>query len=166
MAYRRQLEAERDGLNADVGELALKAAQGDAAAKAELQARPNKLAGLQVEIDANHLAYDLQQKRDSDAEIVWRTSLHSLPQDQLLKGLNPDECPIACQHGAPGGCILAGGAPHAGATCWHPCRFGSHDQFNINDAGKRVFPHQDHPPAAKIFRAAVQALKLSGKFAP
>jgi hypothetical protein len=166
LLHRKRLEAERDALRSGCPELALKSASGDAAARAELRAIPDKLAGLQFEIDQNHAAHEIAHQRDAAAETAWRTGLQMLPTEQLLSGLNRDECPGACQSGIPGGCVLAGGAPHAGANCWHPCRFGSHHQFSIDDAGRRVFPHRDHPQAAKVFSAAVDKLGMKGKFAP
>lgn len=165
IAHRKRLEIERDALRAGAAELALKSAFGDNAARAELRAIPAKLDALQFELDHLHAAGELARQQDSDAEIAWRGGLQSLPPDQLLAGLNRDECCRACQPGIPGGCVLSGGAPFAGPACWHPTRFGNHHQFSTDDAGLRVFAHRDHEPAAKLFRAATDKLKVTGRFA-
>lgn len=165
LARRRKLEAERDALRAGLADLALRSAKGDAAAQTELRAIPEKLAGLQFEIDQNFSAHELAVKQDSDAEIRWRSSLQDLAPEVLLAGLTAENCPGACQPGIAGGCVLAGGAPYAGSTCHHPVRFGSFHQFCVDDAGKRIFQHQYHPQAALVFSAAIHKLKVRGKFA-
>ena len=166
LQHRKRLEAERDALQNGVAELALKSAHGDTAARAELRAVASKREGLQFEIDQNHTANELAVKQDSDAEVFWRLELPRLPPEELISGINRDECCSACRPGVTGGCVLAGGAAYADSGCIHPIRFGSHHQFVIGDDGKRIFPHRDHPRAAKVFRAAIEKLKVTGKFAP
>jgi hypothetical protein len=164
LAYRKKLELERDGLRTGTAELALKASRGDADAKAALAAIPGKMAALQFEIDHNHEAYDLAIQQDHSAEVAWRGSLQLMDPEDLLAGINKDECCGLCQPGIAGGCVLAAGAPYAGSTCWHPTRFGTFHQFNLDDSGRKVFPHSNHPKAKKVFDAACDKLKVRGKF--
>ena len=164
LAHRTKLEAERDALRDGVPELALRSAQGDAAAQAELWSRPAKQAGLQFEIDQNAAAYALAHEQDAAAEIAWRASIHSLPPEEAIDGLNSSECCRRCLNGVTGGCVLAGGAPYAGSTCFHPSRFGSLHQFNLDDSGRRIFPHRGHPRASAVFDAACDKTKMRGKY--
>jgi hypothetical protein len=164
-AHRKKLEAARDGLRTGAAALALASALGDADAQAALAAIPNKFAALQLEIDLNHEAHELAYKQDADAEVAWRAAIQTLPPEELLVGLNKDECSRLCQPGIPGGCVLCGAAPHAGSTCWHPTRMGSFHQFNLDNLGKRIFPLRDNPQASRVFDAALDKLKVRGKFA-
>ena len=164
-AHRRAIELERDALRTGAADLAWKSATGDLAAREALRAIPAKLAGLQFEIDLNHEAQEVAQKQDAAAEVAWRASIQTLPVQEIIAGLNKDECCHRCQPGINGGCVLAGGAPYAGANCWHPTRFGSFDQFSVDDGGRKIFPHRDNPQAAKVFNAALDLLKVRGKFA-
>jgi hypothetical protein len=163
--HRKKLEIERDGLRTGAAELARLAALGDADAKAALAAIPGKHAALQFEIDLNHEAYEIATKHDSDAEIAWRASLQSMEPEDLIAGINKDECCHRCQPGVPGGCVLTAAAPYAGSTCFHPVRFGTFHQFNIDDSGRRIFPHRHHAQAKKVFDAACDKLKVRGKYA-
>jgi hypothetical protein len=139
LAHRKKLEIERDALRAGAAELALKSARGDTAAQAALWAMPGKQAGLQFEIDQNHAAHELAMKQDSDAEIAWRASLQLMEPEDLIAGINKEECCHRCQPNIPGGCVLSAAAPYPGSTCMHPTRMGSFHQFNIDDRGKRIF---------------------------
>lgn len=164
LAHRKIIEIERDSLQAGAAALALSSAMGDLEARAALAAIPARFAALQFEIDQNYAAHELAVKQQSDAEIAWRASLQTLPPAEILAGLNRDECPGLCQQGIPGGCVLAGGAPYAGTTCQHPTRFGTLHQFGVDTAGRRIFPHRDHPCASEVFNAACDKLKVRGKF--
>jgi hypothetical protein len=164
-AHRKKLEIERDGLRAGAAELALRSAQGDTAAQAELAGIPAKFTALQFEIDLNHEAYDLAHKQDADVEVAWRASLQLMDPEDLISGINRDECCHRCQPGIAGGCVLSAAAPYSGSTCMHPTRMGSFHQFNIDDLGKRIFPFRNIQQAAKVFDAACDKLKVRGKFA-
>jgi hypothetical protein len=164
-AYKKTLELERDGLRTGAAELARLAALGDAEAKVALAAIPARHAALTLEIDLNGEACELQHKLDADAEAAWRASLQSMDPEDLIAGINKDECCRRCQPGISGGCVLSGAAPYAGSTCFHPTRFGTFHQFNIDDSGRKVFPFRNHPRAAKVFNAALDKLKVRGKFA-
>jgi hypothetical protein len=164
LAHRKKLEAERDGVRTGAAELALASARGDLAAKAAIAAIPARMAALQFEIDLNHEAYELAHKQDADAEIAWRASLQSMDPEDLIDGINRDECCRRCTQGTPGGCVLAAAAPYAGSTCFHPTRFGTFHQFKIDDSGLKIFPHRDNPKAKKVFDAACDKLKVRGKF--
>jgi hypothetical protein len=164
LAYRKKLELERDGLRTGAAELALRASRGDAEAKAALAAIPAKYAALTLEIDVNGGAYDLAVKEDHDAEIAWRASLQSMDPEDLIAGINKDECCGLCQPGIAGGCVLASAAPFSGSTCWHPTRMGTFHQFNLDDSGRRIFPFRNNPRAKKVFDVACDKLKVRGKF--
>jgi hypothetical protein len=84
-----------------------------------------------------------------------------LPVDEIIFGINRDECCRRCTPGAVGGCVLTGGARFAGATCHHPVK----EAFSNNTQGKRVFPLDADPQAAKVFYAACEKLNIRGKFA-
>jgi hypothetical protein len=163
LAHRKKLEVERDGLRANAAELALKAALGDGAAQAELASIPGKHAALTFEIDMNAAAHDIAKQRDGEAEIAWRKSLQDLPPEVLLTGLNKYECPHLCQSGIAGGCVLGGGSPRCGSTCWHPTRLGTFHQFSIDETGRKVSPFANSP-ASRVFDVACDKLKVRGKF--
>jgi hypothetical protein len=165
LAHRKKLETDRDELRTGAAELASASARGDADAQAALAAIPAKFAAIQFEIDLNHEAHDRATKQDSDAEAAWRDSIQSMDPEDLIAGINKDECCHRCQPNSPGGCVLTGGTAHAGSTCWHPTRFGTLHQFYIDNSGLRVFPFHDNPRAAKVFNAACDKLKVRGKFA-
>jgi hypothetical protein len=161
--HRKKLEAERDALQTGATELALKSAQGDTAAQAELRAIPAKQVGLQFEIDQNHAAYELAAKRDSDAETAWRASLQTMDPADIIEGIGKECCPRNCTPGVAGGCVISAGAPYAGGTCVHPVR--ERDIFYINSNGKREFQYRHSARASAVFDAACEKLKVRGQFA-
>jgi hypothetical protein len=160
-AHRRTLELERDALRAGAAALALASARGDQAAKEALAALPARHAALTFEIDLNGEAVALAQAEDAAAEKGWRAAIQTLPVDEIIFGINRDECCRRCTAGTPGGCVLAGAARFAGTTCYHPVK----ESFANNAQGLRVFPLADDPQAAKVFFAACEKLKVRGKFA-
>jgi hypothetical protein len=164
LAHRKKLETERDALRVDAADLALRSARGDTTAQAALWAIPARQAGIQFELDQNRAAYALAEKQDSDAEIAWRASIQTLPPEEIITGINRDECCHRCQPNIAGGCVLSAAAPYAGATCMHPTRMGSFHQFGINEFGKRIFPYRNTPQAAKAFDAACDKLNVRGNF--
>jgi hypothetical protein len=165
VAYRKTLEIECDTLRASAAPLAFASAKGDSSAREALAAIPGRLAALQFEINLNHECQQLSEQEDSDAEIAWQASLQSMDPEDLIAGINKDECCHRCQPGIAGGCVLSGGTAHAGSTCWHPTRMGTFHQFSTDNSGLRVFPFRDNPRAAKVFNAACDKLKVRGKFA-
>jgi hypothetical protein len=157
LARRKKLETERDAMRDGAAELALRSAQGDTAAQAALWAIPAKQAGLQFEIDQTHAAYALATKQDSDAETAYRASLQLMDPEDLIAGINRDECCHLCQPG--GFCVITAGAAHAGATCGHPIR--QLGQIFGRDAnGVRQFLYHRSPRALAVFNAACERLKI------
>jgi hypothetical protein len=165
IAHRRMLELERDALRAGAIELAFASAMGDLDARNKLAALPAKLAALQFEVDLNHQAQELSHAKDAAAEIAWRTSIQTLPPEEIVAGLGREACPSRCTLGISGGCVLSAAAPYSGATCMHPTRMGSLHQFNIDNSGLRIFPFRDNPRAAKVFDVACEKLNVRKKFA-
>jgi hypothetical protein len=159
LAHRKKLEAARDGLRTGAAELALASALGDADAQAALAAIPDKFAALQFEIDLNHEAYELAHQHDSDAETAWRASLQSMDPEDLITGINRDECCHRCQPNSPGGCVITAGFPYAGSQCGHPIR-EKVMIFGRDVAGNRRFLYEHNPQAARVFEAARARLKV------
>jgi hypothetical protein len=162
LAHRKKLEIERDGLRAGAAELALKSALGDLDARAALAAIPAKAAALQFEIDMHHETHELAHKLDAAAEAAWRTSLESMDVEDLLEGLGGDNCCRLCQIGTPGGCVITGAHPFAGATCGHPVR-EKNSVFGRDETGTRQFLYRHNPQALKVFTAACQKLKVKDR---
>jgi hypothetical protein len=160
-AHRRTLELERDTLRAGAAALALASARGDQAAKEALAALPARHAALTFEIDLNGEAVALAQAEDAAAEQAWRAAIQTLPVDDIIVGINRDECCRRCTPGAKGGCVLAAASRFAGATCYHPVK----EAFSNNEHGRRVFPLADDPQASKVFFSACEKLNVRGKFA-
>lgn len=157
--YRKKLERDRDGLRTGAAELALLAALGDADAKATLAAIPGKHAALQFEIDLSHEAFDLAHKNDSDAEVAWRASLQAMDPEELIAGINKDECCHRCQPNLPGGCVITASYPYAGSQCGHPIREKA-AIFGRDENGERQFLYRHNPQAARVFEAARRRLKV------
>jgi hypothetical protein len=158
-AHRKKLEAARDGLRTGAAELALASALGDADAQVALAAIPVKLAALQFEIELNHEAYLLGHKHDADAETAWRASLQSMDPEDLISGINKEECCHRCQPNSPGGCVITAGYPYAGSQCGHPIR-EKVAIFGRDATGKRRFLYEHNPQAARVFEAARARLKV------
>jgi hypothetical protein len=159
LAHRKKLEIERDGLRNGAAELARLAALGDAEAKVTLAAIPGKHAALQFEIDLNHEAVEQARKFDADAETAWRASLQSMDPEDLITGINRDECCHRCQPNSPGGCVITAGFPYAGGQCGHPIREKG-TIFGRDEAGNRRFLYEHNPQAARVFEAARARLKV------
>jgi hypothetical protein len=164
-AHRCALELQRDALRAGAAKLALASARGDTGAQDALSAIYAKLGALQFEIDYNHEAHELAVQEDAAAEVAWRASIQTLDPEEIIAGIGKDSCCRRCTPGIPGGCVISGAAPHAGSTCWHPTRMGSFHQFNLDNLGKRIFPLRDNPQVSRVFDAALDKLKVRGKFA-
>jgi hypothetical protein len=163
IAHRRTLELERDALRAGAVELALASARGDVDARHTLAALPAKLAALQFEIDLNHQVQELAQAEDAAAEIAWRAAIQGLDPAGIIAGIGKDSCCGRCMPGIAGGCVLTGGAPFSGSTCWHPVK--ERHLFHRDNQGKRIFPYRDTPQASKIFDAACEKLGIRKEFA-
>lgn len=157
LAHRKKLETDRDSLRTGAAKLALAAALGDLDARAALAAMPGELAALQFEIDLNHEAHDLAVKQDSDAEVAWRAALDSMNPEDLIAGINRDECSHRCQPGS--FCVITAGYPYAGAQCGHPIR--ERDLIFSRDAnGVRQFLYRRSPRALAVFNAALERLRV------
>jgi hypothetical protein len=164
LEHRKKLETERDGLRTGAAALALASARGDADARAALAAIPAKFAALQFEIDLNHDAYELAHQQDADAEVAWRQSLQSMDPEDLIAGLNKDECCHRCQPNSPGGCVITSGYPYAGSQCGHPIR-EKHLIFGRDETGVRQFLYRQNAQALKVFNAACRQLGVSKELA-
>jgi hypothetical protein len=161
LEHRKKLETERDGLHTGAAALALASALGDADAQAALAAIPAKFAAIQFEIDLNHDAYELAHKQDADAEVAWRESLQSMDPEDLIAGINKDECCHLCQPNSPGGCVITGSYAFAGSQCGHPFR-EKQLIFGRDANGVRQFLYRQNPQALKVFTAARKRLKVEG----
>jgi hypothetical protein len=157
LEHRKKLEIERDAMRDGAAELALRSAQGDTAAQAALWAIPAKQAGLQFEIDQNHAAYALAAKQDGDAETAWRAQVQSMAPEDLIAGINKDECCHLCQPGS--FCVITAGYLFAGATCGHPIRQLS-QIFGRDANGVRQFLYNQSPRALAVFNAGCERLKV------
>jgi hypothetical protein len=157
LAHRKKLDIERDALCAGGADLALKSAQGDTDAQAELRAIPAKQVGLQFEIDQNRAAYALAAKQDSDAESAWRAALQTMEPEDLIAGIGKEMCPALCQPWS--FCVITAGDRHAGGQCGHPVK-ELHAVFGRNAAGDREFRYAHNPQAARVFEAARAKLKV------
>jgi hypothetical protein len=158
LAHRKRLEIERDGfLRTGAAALALASARGDADAQAALAAIPAKFAAIQFEIDLNHEAHELAHKQDADAEVAWRESLQSMDPEDLIAGINRDECCHRCQPNSPGGCVITSGYSYAGSQCGHPIR-EKHIVFGRDANGVRQFLYRQNAQALKVFTAACKRL--------
>jgi murein DD-endopeptidase MepM/ murein hydrolase activator NlpD len=160
LEHRKKLETERDGLHTGAAALALASAQGDADAQDALAAIPAKFAAIQFEIDLNHEAYKLAHKQDADAEVAWRESLQSTDPEDLIAGINKDECCHRCQPNSPGGCVITAGYPYAGSQCGHPIR-EKHMVFGRDETGVRQFLYRQNAQALKVFTAARKRLGVA-----
>jgi hypothetical protein len=159
-AHRKMLETERDTLKASAAALAFASAKGDTAAREALRAIPGRLAALQFEIDLNHDAAELAHKQDADAEVAWRASLQAMDPEDLIEGINKDECCHLCRPNTPGGCVITSGYPYAGSQCGHPVR-EKQTIFGRDQNGVRQFLYQHNPQALKVFTAARKRLGVS-----
>jgi hypothetical protein len=157
LAHRKKLEAERDALRTGVAELALKSAQGDTDAQAELWAIPARLASLQFEVDLSHQAQELAHVADAAAEVARRAAILSMDPEELISGIGKEMCPRLCQPGS--FCVITAGFPYAGGQCAHPIK-EIHAVFGRGPTGIREFRYAKNPQAARVFEAARSRLKV------
>jgi hypothetical protein len=160
VAYRKTLEIERDALRASAAALAFASAKGDSAAREALAAIPGRLAALEFEINLNHECQQLGHAEDAAAEIAWRESLQSMDPEDLIAGINKDECCHRCQPNTPGGCVITAGYPYAGSQCAHPIR-EKHMVFGRDANGVRQFLYRQNSQALKVFTAARKRLGVA-----
>jgi hypothetical protein len=106
----------------------------------------------------------LAHAEDAAAEIAWRESLESMNAEDLVVGINRDECCHRCQPNSPGGCVITSGYPYAGSQCGHPIR-EKHLIFGRDANGVRQFLYRQNPQALKVFTAACKLLGVSKELA-
>jgi hypothetical protein len=160
VAWRKTLEIERDALRASAAALAFASAKGDSAAREALAAIPSRLAALQFEINFSHECQQLAHAEDAAAEVAWRVSLQSMDPEDLIAGINKDECCHRCQPNSPGGCVITSGYSYAGSQCGHPIR-EKHMVFGRDANGVRQFLYRQNPQALKVFTAARKRLGVA-----
>ena len=160
--HRKMLEIERDALRASAAELAFASAKADSVAREALAAIPGRLAALQFEIDLNHECQLLAHAEDAAAEAAWRTSIQTLPPEEIIAGINKESCCRRCTPGIHGGCVITASARYSGGTCNHPVR--ERHLFQIDNQGMRKFAYRDNPQASRIFDAACEKLKVRKEF--
>jgi hypothetical protein len=116
--------------------------------------------GLTCDRQALGAAHELAVRQDSDAETAFRALLQLMDPEDLIAGINKDECCHRCQPNTPGGCVITAGYPYAGSQCGHPIR-EKHMVFGRDANGVRQFLYRQNATALKVFTAAAKRLGVA-----
>jgi hypothetical protein len=124
------------GLETEVAEAALAAAEETPGAQEKLALLYGKIGVAKFEIDSNAKAHDLAQRLDRQAVEDWKTAIQAMPPEKIIAGITASSCCRLCS--ADTGCVIT-----AGQNCAHPVKTG-------------VLPVRlaDNPAIRKIFAAA------------
>jgi hypothetical protein len=155
-AYGKTLALALDAMKLGAAEAALASARGKPGAKDALANLCWRIKATEFEIELNDQAVALAMAEDAAAEAAWRAAIQEMDPEEIIEGIGKDVCCGRCTVGV--FCVITAAAAHAGPVCGHPVK--SRHLFQIDQAGRVLFPYRDTPRAREIYAAACRKLRV------